>query len=697
MLTARSIRLSYAAMTAAVFALVVIANQTGAQPVGAPLFDGKTFDGWEGNLDYFRVEDGAIVAGSLNKATPRNEFLCTKKAYGDFELRLKVKLLGNPAGANAGIQIRSRRIPNHNEMIGYQADMGQQYWGCLYDESRRNKILAQPDPQRLRDVLKPGDWNEYVIRCIGPRVQLWLNGLQTVDYTEPDASIEQTGLIGVQIHAGPPAEAWYKDIQLIALGHAQADEVSGLGIFQKSADVGKTGHAGGMKHKASTRSYTVTGGGANIWGNEDAFHYVWREISGDAIMTSDVWWQNPGGNPHRKAGWMVRQSLDLGAPYVDAVVHGNGLISLQYRRIADGLTEEIQSVVGGPAALRLERHGDVFTLFASHEGGPFQPICSLSVALKDPVLAGLVVCSHDDSVTETAIFSGTGLTTMGTPKVENRVIESTLETMFIQTGIRKVVHRARRHFEAPNWSPDGGSLLFNSNGGLFTIPVVGGEPKQLDAGAAVKCNNDHGFSADGKWLAISDQHEGDSRIYILPSSGGQPRLVTPLAPSYWHGWSPDGRTLAYCAARNGEYDVYTIPVEGGAERRLTDAKGLDDGPEYSPDGRHIYFNSERTGLMKIWRMNADGSAQEQVTFDADYADWFAHPSPDGKCIVFLSFDKTVQGHPANKDVCLRIMDLPAGKPRVLTRLFGGQGTINVPSWSPDSQQIAFVSYQLVAP
>jgi hypothetical protein len=178
------------------------------------LFDGKTLDGWEGNPDFFRVQDGAIVAGRLGRATPRNEFLCTKQAYGDFELRLKVKLLGDPKSANAGIQIRSRRIPNHNEMIGYQADMGQQYWGCLYDESRRNKVLAQPDSAGLRKALKVGDWNEYVIRCLGAHIQLWLNGYQTVDYTEPDKSIEQAGLIAVQIHAGPPAEAWYKDITI---------------------------------------------------------------------------------------------------------------------------------------------------------------------------------------------------------------------------------------------------------------------------------------------------------------------------------------------------------------------------------------------------------------------------------------------------------------------------------------------------
>jgi HEAT repeat protein len=183
-----------------------------AQIEAVSIFDGKTFTGWEGNLDVFRIEDAAIVAGTLKNAIPRNEFLCTTREYRDFELRLKVKLLGDPKTANAGIQIRSRRIPNHHEMIGYQADMGQHYWGCLYDESRRQKILAAPDAKELAEALKPGEWNEYVIRCVGRRIQLYLNGHETVDYTEPDDSIEQTGLIGLQVHAGPPGEAWYKDI-----------------------------------------------------------------------------------------------------------------------------------------------------------------------------------------------------------------------------------------------------------------------------------------------------------------------------------------------------------------------------------------------------------------------------------------------------------------------------------------------------
>jgi hypothetical protein len=181
------------------------------------IFDGESFEGWEGNFDHFRIEDGAIVGGSLQKELSHNEFLCSEKEYSDFELRLKVKLVGDPANANAGIQILSRRIPNHHEMIGYQADMGQRFWACLYDESRRKRILAKPDPQDLKQVLRPNDWNEYIIRCDGRRVQLWMNGFQSVDYTESDDSIEQVGLIGLQIHSGPPAEAWYKDIRIKTL------------------------------------------------------------------------------------------------------------------------------------------------------------------------------------------------------------------------------------------------------------------------------------------------------------------------------------------------------------------------------------------------------------------------------------------------------------------------------------------------
>lgn len=281
---------------------------------------------------------------------------------------------------------------------------------------------------------------------------------------------------------------------------------------------------------------------------------------------------------------------------------------------------------------------------------------------------------------------------------QNTAIESTLEIFKLETGQRTTVYRADEHFEAPNWSPDGKYLLYNSRGKLYTIPVTGGKPKLINTGFADHCNNDHGISPDGKQIVIS-HHEatsGKSMIYTLPIKGGKPKLVTPTGPSYWHGWSPDGNTLAYCAERNGAYDIYTIPSKGGQETRLTTEKGLDDGPEYTKDGKYIYFNSVRSGLMKIWRMKTDGTEQEQVTTD-EYNDWFAHPSPDGKWIVFVSYnvaDVAPGDHPANKNVKLRLMPIGGGEIKILTELFGGQGTINVPSWSPDSKSFAFVSYKL---
>ena len=237
---------------------------------------------------------------------------------------------------------------------------------------------------------------------------------------------------------------------------------------------------------------------------------------------------------------------------------------------------------------------------------------------------------------------------------------------------------------------------------MYRVPTAGGALEPIDTGFAVRCNNDHGLSPDGTRLVISDQSQesGQSLIYTLPIGGGTPERVTPSGPSYWHGWSPDGKTLAFCGQRDGKFGIFTIPTEGGAEARLTTAEGLDDGPEYSPDGRHIYFNSDRTGRMQIWRMAPDGGALEQVTSD-ECNNWFAHPSPDGKHLVLLSYAGDVSGHPPNKDVTLRLLPLDdkghfkTENIQVLARLFGGQGTINVPCWSADSQKIAFVTYQFV--
>jgi TolB protein len=274
------------------------------------------------------------------------------------------------------------------------------------------------------------------------------------------------------------------------------------------------------------------------------------------------------------------------------------------------------------------------------------------------------------------------------------MIESILEILDIATKGRRIVYRTAGRIEAPNWSPDGRRLFYNGGGRIYRISPGGGEPQLVDTGFADRCNNDHGLSPDGSLLAISHHAEdGKSCIYVVPAAGGVPRQVTPRGPSYWHGWSPDGGTLVYCAERGGEFDIYSIPAAGGEEKRLTTAPGLDDGPEYTPDGRFIYFNSERTGTMQIWRMEPDGGNPQQVTFD-EYNNWFPHPSPDGKWLVFLSYEKGVQGHPPDKDVLLRRTPAGGGETEVLAEVFGGQGTLNVPSWSPDSRCIAFVSYRV---
>jgi TolB protein len=471
------------------------------------------------------------------------------------------------------------------------------------------------------------------------------------------------------------------------------------GEFESSTDVGRVEVPGAVAFDAANGQYRVTGSGANIWGNVDAFQLVWKKVSGDLELSAEVHWQGAGKNAHRKAGWMVRQDLDADSPYADAVVHGDGLISLQFRRVRSGPTMEVKAPIKPPASIKLERNGDVFTLSVAPKGEGFRPVGSVTVALTGKVYAGLVVCSHEAAIPETAIFSDVRLKIEPDAAGPSRVRESTLETVAIDSGLRTIVYRAKEHFEAPNWSPDGLTFLFNRGGRIYTLPVKGGTPAHLDTGAADRCNNDHGLSPDGRWLAIShtDPALRQSVISVLSSQGGTPKRVTPLGPSYWHGWSPDGQTLAYCAQRNSEFDIYTIAEAGGEEKRLTTAQGLDDGPDYTPDGKFIYFNSERTGAMTIWRMKSDGSSQEQITPGAEFVDWFPHPSPDGQWLIFLSYGKSVTGHPADKDVLLRIMPLAGGTPRVLATLFGGQGTINVPSWSPDSKNVAFVSYRMVRP
>ncbi|MGM9737284.1 MAG: beta-glucosidase BglX [Candidatus Cryptobacteroides sp.] len=279
-------------------------------------------------------------------------------------------------------------------------------------------------------------------------------------------------------------------------------------------------------------------------------------------------------------------------------------------------------------------------------------------------------------------------------------VVSVLEILNVNTGKRRIVKEFPYVVEAPNWSPDGKWLVCNSKGKLFRIaPEAGAEPETIDSGFADRCNNDHVISSDGKYLGISNSSSEDrqSRIYRLPFGGGTPQMVTNNAPSYLHGWSPDMKTMVYCAARGDNYDVYSISSKGGKETRLTTAPGLDDGPEYSPDGKNIWFNSVRSGLMQIWRMDSDGKSQTRMSYLDDKNCWFPHISPDGEKVVYIAYNKDdvePSAHPANKNVVIYVQSAEGGEPVQIASFFGGQGSLNVNSWSPDSDEIAFVSYRL---
>ncbi len=277
-------------------------------------------------------------------------------------------------------------------------------------------------------------------------------------------------------------------------------------------------------------------------------------------------------------------------------------------------------------------------------------------------------------------------------------LSSELVIVKVKSGKEKVLLKENRHFEAPNWSRDGKFLIINAAGLLEKIDLKGKNLGKINPEGINTVNNDHGLSFDGKILVFSKNDKGaapttNSRVYIANADGSNPRLVTPDFPSYWHGISPDNNFLLYTARRNDEWDLFKIPTQGGTEVNITNTKGLDDGSEYSYDGNWIYFNSHRSGRMHIYRMRTDGSGVAQLTND-ELDNWFPHPSPDNKSIVYISYlEDQKAGHPFGKDVKLRMMNLETKEIKDITPVFyGGQGTINVHSWSPDGKSVAFVRY-----
>jgi WD40 repeat protein len=473
-----------------------------------------------------------------------------------------------------------------------------------------------------------------------------------------------------------------------------------VGIFEGQTNIGNAARPGLATYIPQTQQYVITGSGYNVWYDRDEFHFVWKRMKGDFILYTRAEFVGANGiEAHRKVGLMVRKSLDANAPHINAVEHGDGLTSLQYRKTPGAQTEEIRSAVTHADIIQLERRGNTYAMRVARYGQPFSKQVITGIDLGDEVYVGLFVNSHNADVSETGVFSDVRMTVPHPGKADGSTrmnLGSNLELLDVVTGKREIIYSQPNSIQAPNWLNDGQTLLYNDSKGLvYTFNIKDKQTRLLNTGTVKNNNNDHVVSFNGSMLGLSSSVKelGGSIIYTVPVTGGEPKQITPKGPSYLHGWSPDGKDLVFCGARNGNYDVYKIPSAGGPELRLTDAQGLDDGPEYSPDGKYIYFNSVRSGLMQIWRMKPDGTDQEQVTTD-EFNNWFAHISPDGKSIVFLSFLKEEVppgSHPPYQDVYIRIMPVKGGTPKVLAYLYGGQGSINTPSWSPDSKKIAFIS------
>ncbi|MEY3321043.1 MAG: hypothetical protein RLZZ417_626 [Bacteroidota bacterium] len=474
--------------------------------------------------------------------------------------------------------------------------------------------------------------------------------------------------------------------------------LSSQGIFNQSNDVGEVKITGKTMYNEQSQSYTLVGSGSNIWFDKDEFHYSWKYLTGDFILQARGVFIDTGGDPHRKFGWMVRTEMTSSAAMINASVHGDGLSSFQFRRFNGDSIQEVRTPILHPDVIQLERKGGRWFLSVARSGDLFWTVEVPDIYFPETLMAGLFVCSHQSDREEKVLFDNVRIVIPPNPRFVpyKDYLGSHIETVEIKTGNRSIVYSENASLQAPNWLLNNSGLIYNKKGYIYKYDFKTATNSVLPTDTIVKNNNDHVISFDGKMLGLSSssgEAKYGSLIYTVPIEGGKPVRITETGPSYLHGWSPNGKWLTFTGQRNKVFDIYVISSKGGKEKRLTVAEGLDDGSEYSPDGKFIYFNSSRTGKMQLWRMTAKGKNQTQLTFDA-YNNWFPHISPDGKWILFLTYPPDIRAddHPFYKHVYLRIMPVDGSQPpRVLTYLFGGQGTINTPSWSPDGTKVAFVS------
>jgi len=476
-----------------------------------------------------------------------------------------------------------------------------------------------------------------------------------------------------------------------------------IGLFKNALDIGEVPQMGSVQYDESNQTYSLRGSGFGAGESDDAFHFLWNSIQGDFTLRAEIHHLNVEGHSNSDViyGWSVRNTISPDSEMLTLSVSPKDGAHFSIRTAKGGSSSAEKLLGSSVDIIQVDRVNGVFTVRLAQYGEPLKIYELPEINLRNEVLAGLFVhSSNPDEVAEVS-FRNVRLIK---PFPENeqryqRYLGSRMEVLDVHTGMREVLFESEHSVQAPNWTVDGEKLIYNSNGYLYNYELSAGQITYLNTGFATNNNNDHVITFDGEQIAISHHVPYDnnqSTIFIMPIEGSDnPRQVTRsgVGHAFLHGISPDNQTVIFTGWRNDKYDIYAADVNTMEETQLTDTPYLDDGSEYSPDGEYIYFNSNRTGAMQLWRMKADGSEETQITFDENFNDWFPHISPDGEWILFMSYGTDVESgdHPFYKHVTLRLMPVSGGEPTIVAYLYGGQGTINVPSWSPDSRYVAFVS------
>ncbi len=488
-----------------------------------------------------------------------------------------------------------------------------------------------------------------------------------------------------------------------ALG--QSGRPDALGLFTGQSDVGSAALPGSGLYDAADGTYALISSGGNTWFHVDGFHFLWKKAAGDMAFTADIafppraYAHEP--SPHRKGILMFRQTLDAGSAYAGLAVHGSGMTSLQYRRQRGANTQDIELNIDAPTTVRIEKRGDVFTLYLSAKGEPLRPAgAAIVLHLEEPFYVGLGAVSHDVATVDKIEFSHVALEPPApAPPRPSPTLHSTLLTVQIQDQLRRamVIRTTAGYMQSPNWAPGNAGIYVHEEGRVVRIPYLdppaGGAPQAVALAGLSYCTGNFGVSPDGRWLAVScarTQH-GQHDVFVLPVDGGAARKVTAgTSPAHFHAWSADGRTIAFTRGSEPKADIFTVAATGGTETRLThDAQS--DGPDFSPDGKFIYFDSSRSGGPQIWRMHPDGSAPEQIT-DDDNRNSSPHVSPDGKHLAFLS--QPPNAGPGIGAAALKVMASDDGLIRTLVQFQGDRGSSSTYGWG-DADHLAFISYQMI--